>query len=43
MTKSDHPLEYLFHPRSIAVVGASTAQGPGGGFVTATQEMGYQG
>lgn len=40
---SEHPLEQLFHPRSVAVVGASTTQGPGGGFVTAIQEMGYQG
>ena len=40
---SEHPLEHLFHPRSVAVVGASTSQGPGGGFVTAIQEMGYQG
>ena len=40
---ADHPLEELFHPRSVAIVGASTSQGPGGGFVTAIQEMGFQG
>ena len=43
MTQNEHPLEFLFHPRSIAVVGASTAQGPGGGFVTALKEMEYAG
>jgi acyl-CoA synthetase (NDP forming) len=40
---AEHPLEPLFRPRSIAVVGASTSQGPGGGFVTSIQEMGFQG
>ncbi|MCH7697945.1 MAG: CoA-binding protein, partial [Chloroflexi bacterium] len=39
----EHPLESLFHPRSIAVVGASTTQGPGGMFVTSIKEMGYEG
>ena len=43
MSDTQHPLDYLFHPESVAVVGASTSQGPGGGFVTAMQEMGYQG
>ena len=43
MTENDHPLEFLFHPRSIAVVGASTSQGPGGGFIMALQEMGFSG
>ncbi|MCH8064864.1 MAG: CoA-binding protein, partial [Chloroflexi bacterium] len=43
MTQNEHPLEFLFHPRSIAVVGASTSQGPGGGFVTAIKEMGFDG
>ena len=35
-------LDYMFHPRSIAVVGASTSQGPGS-FVAATKEMGFKG
>ncbi|MEX0786178.1 MAG: CoA-binding protein [Dehalococcoidia bacterium] len=43
MPKRAHPLDILFHPRSVAVVGASTTQGPGGGFVTAIQEMGFAG
>lgn len=35
-------LDYLFHPRSVAVVGASTSGGPGG-FVESMQEMGFAG
>jgi len=35
-------LDYMFHPRSLAVVGASTHDGPGS-FVTATKEMGFKG
>ncbi len=35
-------LDYLFHPRSIAVVGASTSDGPGS-FVSACKEMGFAG
>ena len=35
-------LDFLFHPRSIAVPGASTQQGPGS-FVAACQEMGFKG
>ncbi|MBI2723520.1 MAG: CoA-binding protein [Chloroflexi bacterium] len=35
-------LDYMFHPRSIAVVGASTQDGPGS-FVSAIKEMGFNG
>ncbi len=35
-------LDYLFHPRSVAVVGASTSLGPGS-FVEAIQQMGFKG
>ena len=35
-------LDFMFHPRSIAVVGASTSDGPGS-FVAATKEMGFKG
>jgi acyl-CoA synthetase (NDP forming) len=35
-------LDYMFHPRSIAVVGASTHDGPGS-FVAAIKEMGFTG
>ncbi len=35
-------LDYLFHPRSVAVVGASTQEGPGS-FVSAIKEMGFTG
>ena len=35
-------LDFLFHPRSIAVPGASTQAGPGS-FVAAIQEMGFKG
>ncbi|MFX1243303.1 MAG: CoA-binding protein, partial [Promethearchaeota archaeon] len=36
-------LDYIFHPRSVAVAGASTHEGPGGSFVGAIKEMGFQG
>jgi acyl-CoA synthetase (NDP forming) len=35
-------LDYMFHPRSVAVVGASTHDGPGS-FVAAIKEMGFTG
>jgi acyl-CoA synthetase (NDP forming) len=35
-------LDYMFHPRSVAVVGASTHDGPGS-FVGAIKEMGFTG
>ena len=35
-------LDFLFHPRSIAVPGASTHEGPGS-FITAIKEMGFKG
>ncbi len=35
-------LDYMFHPRSIAVPGASTQEGPGS-FISAIKEMGFQG
>jgi len=35
-------LDYMFHPRSVAVVGASTQEGPGS-FVTAIKDMGFTG
>jgi len=39
-----HPLEYLFHPQSIAVVGASgNPNAQGYGFTTALIEYGYRG
>ena len=39
---STHPLEELFHPRSIAVVGASNT-GRGSGWVSPLQELGFKG
>ncbi|UCB43998.1 MAG: CoA-binding protein [Dehalococcoidales bacterium] len=39
---STHPLEELLHPRSIAVVGASSS-GRGGGFVNPLLEQGFKG
>ncbi len=39
---SNHPLEEILHPKSIAVVGASDT-GRGGRFLTPLQEQGYQG
>jgi len=38
-----HPLDYIFHPRSVAVVGASTHEGPGSQFLGAIKEMGFEG
>jgi acyl-CoA synthetase (NDP forming) len=35
-------LDYMFHPRSVAVVGASTHDGPGS-FIGAIKEMGFKG
>ena len=35
-------LDFMFHPRSIAVAGASTQDGPGS-FVAAIKEMGFKG
>ncbi len=35
-------LDYMFHPASVAVVGASTQEGPGS-FVAAIKEMGFTG
>ena len=35
-------LDFMFHPRSIAVPGASTHEGPGS-FITAIKEMGFKG
>ncbi|HYM15452.1 MAG TPA: CoA-binding protein [Dehalococcoidia bacterium] len=35
-------LDFMFHPRSVAVVGASTQEGPGS-FVSAIQEIGFRG
>lgn len=35
-------LDYLFHPRSVAVAGASTQEGPGS-FVAAIKQMGFTG
>lgn len=35
-------LDYVFHPRTVAVVGASTQDGPGS-FVTAIKEIGFTG
>jgi len=40
---SNHPLEEILHPQSIAVVGASGSGGRGGGFVTPLLELGYKG
>jgi acyl-CoA synthetase (NDP forming) len=39
---SNHPLEDILHPKSIAVVGASDT-GRGGGFLTPLQHSGYRG
>ena len=42
-TGSGHSLEYIFHPHSVAVVGASRRQpgGPSTNFVRALKEMGF--
>ena len=39
---SNHPLEEILHPRSIAVIGAS-GKGRGGGFITPLKELGFKG
>ena len=39
-------LDYVFHPRSIAIAGVSAKEGPGfggGGFVSSLQEVGFRG
>jgi acyl-CoA synthetase (NDP forming) len=43
LTTDEHPLDYIFHPRSVAVVGAPTHEGPGGFFVGAIKEAGFPG
>src|SRR5688500_5215670 len=43
MPDSGHPLEFLFHPRSVAVVGASSVWGTSGSFLPAIIEMGFKG
>jgi acyl-CoA synthetase (NDP forming) len=43
MSRTKHPLEFLFHPRSIAIVGASTMPGPGSGFLAAIKEGSFKG
>jgi acyl-CoA synthetase (NDP forming) len=40
---SAHPLEYIFHPRHVAVAGASLGGGMGGGFLPSIIEMGFKG
>jgi acyl-CoA synthetase (NDP forming) len=40
--KSDHPLEEVLHPKSIAVAGASPT-GRGGAFITPLIDMGFKG
>ncbi|HLC30898.1 MAG TPA: CoA-binding protein, partial [Dehalococcoidia bacterium] len=41
---SEHPLEFIFHPRSIAVVGASTDRhGQGNNFVRGPRNLGFPG
>ncbi|MCP4749843.1 MAG: CoA-binding protein [Proteobacteria bacterium] len=39
---TDHPLEEILHPKSIAVVGASDS-GRGGRFISPLQELGFKG
>jgi acyl-CoA synthetase (NDP forming) len=43
MAADPHPLEFLFRPRSIAVVGASSSAGMGAGFLMALKEAGFSG
>ena len=43
MTKQLPDLEYLFHPDSIAIVGATTTQEAGGTFLSSLIEFGYKG
>ena len=41
---SNHPLEYIFHPRHVAIAGASqSGGGMGGGFLPSIVEMGFKG
>ncbi|MBI2886666.1 MAG: CoA-binding protein [Chloroflexi bacterium] len=42
--QADHPLEFIFHPRAIAIVGASSnPDGQGNGFVMGPKEHGFAG
>jgi acyl-CoA synthetase (NDP forming) len=43
MSSTRHPLDFLFHPGSVAVVGASLSGGMGAGFVPALVELGFKG
>ncbi len=44
MSGSEHPLDFVFHPRHVAVVGASPgAMGMSGGFVAGFIDMGFKG
>jgi acyl-CoA synthetase (NDP forming) len=43
LSVAEHPLEFLFHPKSIAIVGASTQPGPGSGFLMSLLDMKYPG
>ncbi|MCC6381268.1 MAG: CoA-binding protein [Dehalococcoidia bacterium] len=46
MTAPAPELDFVFHPRSIAIAGVSTKEGPGfggGGFVASLQEIGFRG
>ena len=43
MAGSTHPLDYIFHPTSLAIVGASASGGMPGGFVQAIIDMGFKG
>jgi acyl-CoA synthetase (NDP forming) len=38
-----HPLDYIFHPRSVAVAGAPSHEGPGSFYVAALREAGFPG
>lgn len=43
---ADHDLEFLFHPRSVAIAGVSAKERAGfggGGFLTGLQEIGFRG
>lgn len=46
LAESTPELEFIFHPRSIAIAGVSAKEGAafgGGGFVTSLQEIGFRG
>lgn len=43
MTARNHRLESLFHPKSVAIVGASASDGGGNGFLTNIKELGFEG